>query len=63
MPTIKKGSKGKAVQIWQIIVGVEPDGDFGSNTLKATKAFQKANGLEVDGVVGPKSWKAGLEAV
>lgn len=63
MPTIKKGSKGKAVQIWQIIVGVEPDGDFGSDTLKATKAFQKANGLEVDGVVGPKTWKAGLEAV
>lgn len=63
MPTIKKGSTGKAVKIWQIIVGVEPDGDFGKNTLKATKAFQKAHGLEVDGVVGPKSWKAGLEAV
>lgn len=63
MPTIKKGSKGKAVQIWQIIVDVEPDGDFGKNTLKATKAFQKAHGLEADGVVGPKSWRAGLEAV
>lgn len=63
MPTIKKGSKGKAVKIWQIIVGVEPDGDFGNNTLKATKDFQKSAGLTVDGIVGAKSWRAGLEAV
>lgn len=63
MPTIKKGSKGKAVKIWQIIVGVEPDGDFGSNTDKATKDFQKSHGLTVDGIVGKNSWSAGLESV
>jgi len=63
MPTIKKGSKGKAVKIWQIIVGVEPDGDFGNKTLSATKTFQKSKGLTIDGIVGAKSWKAGLEAV
>lgn len=63
MPTIKKGSKGKAVKIWQIIIGVEPDGDFGSKTLSATKTFQKAKGLTVDGVVGPKSWVAGFKVV
>lgn len=63
MPTIKKGSKGKAVKIWQIIVGVEPDGDFGSKTLSATKTFQKAKGLTVDGIVGGNSWSAGLESV
>lgn len=63
MPTIKKGSKGKAVMIWQIIVGAEPDGDFGNDTLKKTKTFQKAKGLTVDGIVGAKSWKAGLETV
>lgn len=63
MPTIKKGSKGNAVKIWQIIVGVEADGDFGSKTLTATKEFQKKKGLVVDGIVGPKSWKAGLESV
>ena len=32
------------------------DGDFGSNTLKALKAFQKANGLEVDGICGVNTW-------
>ena len=63
MKTIKKGSKGTAVKIWQIIVNVEPDGIFGSDTERATKDFQKANSLTVDGIVGAKSWKAGLEAV
>lgn len=63
MPTIEKGSKGNAVKIWQVIVGVEVDGDFGSKTLSATKKFQKKMGLTVDGIVGPKSWKAGLESV
>ena len=63
MPTIKKGSKGKAVKIWQIIIGATPDGDFGSDTYAKTKTFQKNHGLSVDGIVGPKSWKSGLESV
>lgn len=29
------------------------DGIFGSGTLQAVKAFQKKNGLKVDGIVGP----------
>lgn len=63
MPTIKKGSKGKAVKIWQVIIGVNADGIFGSDTDKKTRAFQKSHGLGVDGIVGPKTWKAGLESV
>lgn len=63
LPTIRKGSKGKAVKVWQVIVGVEPDGDFGPNTLAATKAWQESHGLTVDGIVGPKSWKAGLKSL
>lgn len=63
MLTIRKGSKGKGVKIWQVIVGVAIDGSFGPNTEAATKAFQKSRGLEVDGIVGPKTWKAGLESV
>ncbi|MEV0536638.1 peptidoglycan-binding domain-containing protein [Kitasatospora sp. NPDC050463] len=30
-----------------------PDGQFGSDTLRALKAFQSYWGLEADGVVGP----------
>lgn len=63
MPTIKKGSKGKAVAIWQVIVGVTPDGDFGVKTEKATKEFQKKYGLVVDAIVGKNSWRKGLETV
>lgn len=63
MDVIKKGSKGKAVKVWQIIVGVLPDGKFGSGTLKKTIAWQEAHGLVGDGVVGPKSWKEGLESI
>lgn len=63
MKTIKRGSKGNAVKVWQIIVGVTADGIFGSGTETATKTWQKKHGLTVDGIVGPKSWKAGLESL
>lgn len=63
LPIIKKGSIGKAVKIWQIIIGVEADGEFGPKTDKATKQFQKAYKLEVDGEVGSKTWGAGLAII
>lgn len=63
MDTIKKGSKGKAVKVWQIIIGVTADGNFGSGTESATKTWQKNHGLTADGIVGAKSWKTGLESL
>jgi hypothetical protein len=35
-----------------------PDGVFGGMTAAAVRHFQERNGLEVDGYVGPKTWKA-----
>lgn len=58
-----KGTKVKKMQTMLIACGYScgesrADGDFGSATLKAVEAFQKANGLEVDGVYGQKTHKA-----
>lgn len=59
LPLLKKGAKGKAVKVLQIMLGnVTVDGDFGSKTLAAVKNFQRSNGLTVDGEVGENTWKA-----
>ena len=60
---LKKGYKGddvKAMQSALISAGFScgscgADGDFGSGTEKAVKAFQKAKGLSVDGIAGKKT--------
>jgi hypothetical protein len=64
LPTLRKGAKGDRVAALQqlLIESGESlpkygaDGDFGAETLKAVKSFQKKNGLVVDGIVGPKTW-------
>ena len=63
MPIIKYGSVSKAVKVWQVIIGVEADGEFGKNTLAATLQFQRASNLEDDGEVGPKTWAVGLSII
>jgi GH24 family phage-related lysozyme (muramidase) len=60
MPIIKKGSKGKAVKVWQVIIGANVDGDFGSKTESLTKQFQEKHKLTADGIVGMYTWSAGL---
>ena len=57
---LKLGSSGSAVKDLQNklkALGYDigkcgADGDYGSDTYNAVKAFQKANGLEVDGIAG-----------
>ena len=63
MKTIKKGSKGNTVKVWQIIIGTTPDGNFGSGTENATKTWQKNHGLTADGIVGKVSWNVGLRSL
>ena len=67
MPTLKLGSSGPNVRALQQRLkdlGFDPDGvdgNFGLGTDKAVRAFQQANGLGVDGKVGPGT-QAALDA-
>lgn len=69
LPTLRRGSKGEYVTLLQTklvskgysVGSAGIDGDFGSGTLAAVKAFQKDHGLTVDGVVGKNTWKALME--
>lgn len=63
LPIIKYGSTGKAVMVWQMILGVDPDGEFGPATRAATIQFQKSNKLEQDAEVGSDTWAAGLKTL
>ena len=65
-PTLRKGAKGERVRELQeklLALGYQlpkygADGDYGAETIKAVKEFQKDNGLTADGVCGPKTWAA-----
>lgn len=60
MLTIKKGSKGTTVKLWQFLLGIEITGSFGDDTEKATKEFQKKHKLKADGIVGGFTWSAAI---
>ena len=64
MKELKKGCACKQVKTLQaLLIGYGyscgkygADGDFGAATDSALRKYQKANGLTVDGVAGPKTW-------
>jgi len=53
---LKLGSEGEDVKKLQTKLGVDPIGKFGPKTDAAVKAWQSANGLAADGIVGPATW-------
>ena len=61
-PMVYRGSRGDAVRRLQELLHKKGfdcgavDGIFGSKTYAAVVAFQKANGLSADGIVGPLTW-------
>lgn len=55
---MQRGSRGEHVIKVQEKVGAKPDGWYGPATERRVKEWQKANGLTVDGVVGPKTFAA-----
>jgi len=57
-PVLRRGAKGAPVKELQAKLGLPDDGIFGPNTEAKVRAFQQAQGLTADGVVGAKSWAA-----
>lgn len=61
-PMVSYGSRGDAVRKLQELLNAKGytcgsvDGIFGSKTYAAVLAFQKANGLAADGIVGSLTW-------
>ena len=64
LPRLANGSNGSSVKALQILLigykyscgGAGADGKFGAATDAAVRRFQKAQGLTVDGIVGPATW-------
>lgn len=62
-PTLRKGSKGADVTALQEALqsagfDLAIDGVFGPETQKCVRSFQRRQGLESDGIVGPLTWSA-----
>jgi len=53
---LKKGDNNEQVRQLQVKLGIDVVGNFGPKTEAAVKAFQSANGLTADGIVGPATW-------
>jgi peptidoglycan hydrolase-like protein with peptidoglycan-binding domain len=62
-PLTKKGDTAHPVLTLQHLLRAQKqtvavDGQFGTKTEAAVKAFQKAKSLAADGIAGPKTWAA-----
>ncbi|MFO0560845.1 MAG: peptidoglycan-binding domain-containing protein [Polyangiales bacterium] len=60
---IERGARGDSVRdLQQALVDagydIEVDGIFGEDTESAVVDFQSNNGLDADGIVGPRTWRA-----
>ncbi|WP_165612880.1 peptidoglycan-binding protein [Mycolicibacterium peregrinum] len=61
--TVRPGSTGEPVKAVQVRVNMSQatpiavDGDFGPFTEAAVRKFQKSRAIDVDGVVGPVTWR------
>ena len=56
MQKLRKGNRGNDVRTLQRILHLFEDGIFGSITEESVKAFQRANNIPADGIVGNATW-------
>ena len=57
-PTLRYGSRGTAVQLVQMRIGVRASGTFGRVAKAKIVAFQLRQGWSGSGIVGPYTWRA-----
>lgn len=57
-PTLRMGSRGRAVKRVQRRLHVAADGIFGRKTRHAVVRFQHRHHLHANGIVGKRTWKA-----
>lgn len=61
-PTLRQGARGGITKLMQERLNAlgfncgAVDGIFGGNTANAVRAFQRAKGLDADGIVGKNTW-------
>ena len=66
MSILRSGSRGREVTKLQSLLNtklspspnLDADGIFGRGTQDAVRQFQRQQGLDADGIVGPKTWAA-----
>lgn len=61
--TISRYDRGDDVALVQRFLALGDDGEFGPLTDRAVRRYQRMRGLDVDGIVGPKTWAPILHAV
>lgn len=57
VPVLESGSRGNAVKIIQVFLGIDVDGEFGPKTKSAVNAFKKNNGKTQNGTWDESCWK------
>jgi peptidoglycan hydrolase-like protein with peptidoglycan-binding domain len=63
---IRRGALGKDVRRWQVQMSkldfvIEVDGEYGPQSEGVCLDFQRAEKLEVDGIVGPETWTVAFD--
>ncbi len=67
-PILRSGQSNRSVVAAQYLLleqgeTLSVDGDFGPETSRAVKAFQRAKGLAADGVIGQATWASLIEGM